>query len=51
VTSTGRINPYRAAPDAIKPMQDFEKAVQGLGIDPKLLHLVKLRASQINGCA
>jgi AhpD family alkylhydroperoxidase len=51
VTTASRINPYRAAPAAIKPMLDFEKAVQGLGIGPKLLHLVKLRASLINGCA
>src|SRR6476469_8285886 len=46
-----RLNPYQAAPDAIRPMLDFEAAVQGLGIDRKLLHLIKLRASQINGCA
>jgi AhpD family alkylhydroperoxidase len=29
----------------------LEKAVQESGFDRKLLHLVKLRASQINGCA
>ena len=46
-----RLNPYQAAPEAIRPMLDFETAVHGLGIDPKLLHLIKIRASQINGCA
>jgi AhpD family alkylhydroperoxidase len=51
VTTTSRTNAYRAAPAAIRAMLDFEKAVQGLGLDPKLIHLVKLRASQINGCA
>jgi len=49
--STPRTNPYHAAPAVIKIMRDFDKAVRGLGLDPKLLHLVKLRASQINGCA
>ena len=46
-----RLNPYQAAPAAIKPMLDFESAVQGLGIEPRLMHLIKMRASQINGCA
>lgn len=46
-----RLNPYAAAPDAIKPMLDLETAVQGLGIEPRLMHLIKMRASQINGCA
>jgi AhpD family alkylhydroperoxidase len=46
-----RLNPYQAAPESIRPMLDFEAAVRGLGVDPKLLHLIKLRASQINGCA
>jgi AhpD family alkylhydroperoxidase len=49
--TTPRTNPYQAAPAATKIMRDFDKAVRGLGLDPKLLHLVKLRASQINGCA
>jgi AhpD family alkylhydroperoxidase len=51
MTATARINAYQAAPAAVKTMLDFDKAVRGLGLDPKLLHLVKLRASQINGCA
>ena len=46
-----RLNPYQATPAAIKPMLDFEAAVQELGIEPKLMHLIKMRASQINGCA
>ena len=45
-----RLNPYQYA-ETVKPMLDFEAAVQGLGIDAKLLHLIKMRASQINGCA
>ena len=46
-----RLNPYQTTPDTIRPMLDFEAAVHGLGIEPKLIHLIKLRASQINGCA
>jgi AhpD family alkylhydroperoxidase len=29
----------------------IERYLAASGIDPKLLHLIKLRASQINGCA
>ena len=32
-------------------MLDFWRKVENLGLDHKLLHLVYLRASQINGCA
>jgi AhpD family alkylhydroperoxidase len=32
-------------------MIGLEKAVSKLGLEPRLLDLVKLRASQINGCA
>ena len=46
-----RLNYYQVAPETIKPMFDFETAVRGLGLEPKLLHLIKMRASQINGCA
>jgi AhpD family alkylhydroperoxidase len=46
-----RLNYYKASPDAIKAMVDFEGYVQGCGLDPSLLDLIKTRASQINGCA
>ena len=46
-----RIDPYAAAPDAIRALTALEAAVTQLGIEPLLLDLVKLRASQINGCA
>jgi AhpD family alkylhydroperoxidase len=51
MTTIPRIDAYKAAPAALKAMLDFEAAVRGLGLDPKLIHLVRLRASQINGCA
>jgi AhpD family alkylhydroperoxidase len=31
--------------------QALDSAIRSSGLDPDLLHLVKLRASQINGCA
>lgn len=46
-----RLNFYKASPDAIKAMLALEAAVGQLGLEPGLLELVKLRASQINGCA
>lgn len=43
---------YRAAmPEAMEAMSGLQKVVDGSGLEPKLLELVKLRASQINGCA
>ncbi len=46
-----RMNPYQAAPDAMAAMIALENQVRALGIDPALAELVKIRASQINGCA
>lgn len=48
---TQRLNPYEVLPAAMRPMQAVEAAVNASGLEPGLLHLVKLRASQINGCA
>ena len=46
-----RLDFYKASPDAAKAMLALEGAVTKLGLDKTLLELVKLRASQINGCA
>ena len=46
-----RINLTKASPDAYKAMLGLEKYVEQSGLDPKLLDLIKLRVSQINGCA
>lgn len=46
-----RLDFYKASPDAAKAMLALEAAVRKLGLEPGLLELVKLRASQINGCA
>src|SRR5258708_13294798 len=48
---TPRLNPYKAAPEAMKALVPLEKYVQESGLDHSLIDLVKTRASQINGCA
>ena len=44
-----RLNPYNH--DAIKPMIEMEKSAVSSGLEMSLIELVKMRASQINGCA
>src|SRR3954470_19147939 len=52
MTMTPRLaEPHKAAPAAIKAMMALESALGASGLDHGLLELVKLRASQINGCA
>lgn len=46
-----RIDFYTASPDAYKAMMALETAVSKLPLEKSLIELVKLRASQINGCA
>jgi AhpD family alkylhydroperoxidase len=46
-----RLDFYKASPDAAKAMLALEAAVKSLDLEPSLLELVKLRTSQINGCA
>lgn len=48
---TPRMNIFQAAPDAMKAMLAVEAAIDNSGLEHSLLELVKLRASQINGCA
>jgi AhpD family alkylhydroperoxidase len=45
-----RMNYISASPEVFKAMLDVEKTLHA-SFDGKLLHMVKLRASQINGCA
>ena len=42
---------YTASPEVLKAMIALEGAVGTLDIDPVFIHLIKLRASQVNGCA
>ncbi len=46
-----RLNYRAAAPGALKAMMSLEDYLRSSGLDPTLLVLVKIRASQINGCA
>lgn len=46
-----RVDYRTAMPEAVEAMLALQKVVDGSGLEPKLLELVKLRASQINGCA
>jgi AhpD family alkylhydroperoxidase len=46
-----RLDLYKTSPDATKAMLAFSAAAEKLGLEHSLLELVKLRASQINGCA
>ncbi|MBW4976208.1 carboxymuconolactone decarboxylase family protein [Roseovarius mucosus] len=46
-----RFLPFKSAAAATKAMMAVEKAVDESGLEHSLLELVKLRASQINGCA
>jgi len=45
-----RLNPWSAAPAQMKMLVDYSMAISE-GFDTALKHLVKIRASQINGCA
>jgi AhpD family alkylhydroperoxidase len=46
-----RIDYTKAAPGAYKAMAGLEVYLRHCGLEQKLLHLIKTRASQINGCA
>jgi AhpD family alkylhydroperoxidase len=46
-----RLDYGKASPEAVRAVMGLETFVQGSGLPKGLLHLIKLRASQINGCA
>ncbi|MDF7776230.1 carboxymuconolactone decarboxylase family protein [Sphingomonas sp. AOB5] len=46
-----RLNPFAADPATMKAFIDFSMGISPNLIDPHLAHLVKIRASQLNGCA
>jgi len=50
-TMRQRMNYYEIAPDAMKIMMEMEKYTKKSSIERKLRELIKIRASQINGCA
>jgi AhpD family alkylhydroperoxidase len=48
---TPRLNPFSAAPAPMKSWLEFSQGVLQSGLEESLMELVKIRASQINGCA
>src|SRR5271154_5782607 len=46
-----RLNPFKASPKGYQAMSALENFVDSCGLERPLLELVKMRASQINGCA
>ena len=46
-----RLDYRRTLPDASRVMSQLERVVDASTLEPKLRELIKLRASQINGCA
>ena len=46
-----RLNYMQAAPEAFRAMLQLSDFVEKSGLEPSLLRLVQIRASQINGCA
>ena len=46
-----RLNGYKASPDAYQAILGLQAYVNECGLDHSLMELVKIRASQINGCA
>jgi AhpD family alkylhydroperoxidase len=50
-THKPRLTDPHASPVAFSAMLALQKVVNQCGLEPSLMELVKLRASQINGCA
>ena len=46
-----RLNAYEAAPAAMKALVAVETYIAQCGLEKSLVELVKMRASEINGCA
>jgi AhpD family alkylhydroperoxidase len=46
-----RLNYMKVQPESLQTLLKLEGYVTKSGLDPKLLELIKIRASQINGCA
>jgi len=51
VSMTQRVNPYTVAPEGVAALIGVENYLKECGLDHKLIALVKMRVSQINGCA
>lgn len=48
---TSRLNPFAAAPAPMRAWLEYGQGLLKESVEPSLMELVKIRASQINGCA
>ncbi|MET0272239.1 MAG: carboxymuconolactone decarboxylase family protein, partial [Phenylobacterium sp.] len=48
---TTRLNLFSVSPKVLEPLLAIEEHIKASSLEPLLTHLVKIRASQINGCA
>lgn len=46
-----RFDMMKEAPESFRALVALETHIRASGIEPRFLHLIKIRASQINGCA
>ncbi|MBP7704986.1 MAG: carboxymuconolactone decarboxylase family protein [Caulobacter sp.] len=51
MSTTAAINIQKEAPRILQALGEAQGVIAAAGLEPKLRHLVTLRASQINGCA
>jgi AhpD family alkylhydroperoxidase len=49
-TASGRVDLSDATPDAYQAMRALDREARRVGLDPRLVELIKLRASYVNGC-
>lgn len=49
--ATPRLDFFNFGPEAIKAMRVAELRIGQSGLDPRLIELVRIRVSQLNGCA
>lgn len=46
-----RLQAHQVAPELLAPLLDLSTRLNASGLEPRLIDLIKIRASQINGCA
>ncbi|MEP3045185.1 MAG: carboxymuconolactone decarboxylase family protein [Roseibium sp.] len=51
MASTAEINHYKNIPNVLTAFREGHNQILSIGLDVKLHHLLKLRASQMNSCA
>jgi AhpD family alkylhydroperoxidase len=51
MTMSTRLNPFASGSSLMQLLIDFSTKVENAGLEKSLVELVKIRASQINGCA